>query len=217
MSYDPDEPIFPPGIPEDYKNQILEHRRVHAAHTQDNTHAVRMLMDDLNSDQLTALDMIVSACMSSEYNAAYFRGQITALLHIKYDVCPCGLEHDPTKSLQLPEITRPGAPVMPNAEEYWKGRELDDVELPEDYNPDNGERMEPWEPKEDGPENMPEDERIRLISRYNLVPVYNDEHTEVTHFQCMGCGVDYVSLEDRMLKPPGPAGCEGCQQKERWG
>lgn len=34
---------------------------------------------------------------------------------------------------------------------------------------------------------------------------------------CKGCGQGYVSLDDRMLRSPGPAGCGSCQQKAKWG
>lgn len=35
--------------------------------------------------------------------------------------------------------------------------------------------------------------------------------------RCRGCGTEYVSLADRMIQEPGPAGCSGCQQKAKWG
>lgn len=34
---------------------------------------------------------------------------------------------------------------------------------------------------------------------------------------CRGCGLLYISLEDRMLKPPGIDGCSGCQQRSAQG
>lgn len=34
---------------------------------------------------------------------------------------------------------------------------------------------------------------------------------------CTECGQGYVSLDDRMLRPPGARGCSGCQQKAKWG
>lgn len=34
---------------------------------------------------------------------------------------------------------------------------------------------------------------------------------------CTGCGIEYQSLDDRMLRPPGVNGCGSCQQKAAWG
>lgn len=34
---------------------------------------------------------------------------------------------------------------------------------------------------------------------------------------CQGCGLRYVSLEDRMLRAPGTDGCHGCQLKSAHG
>lgn len=34
---------------------------------------------------------------------------------------------------------------------------------------------------------------------------------------CKNCQAIYSSLDDRMLRPPGAAGCPGCQQKAKWG
>lgn len=34
---------------------------------------------------------------------------------------------------------------------------------------------------------------------------------------CKGCGTQYQSLKDRMLREPGPAGCDNCKQTTKWG
>lgn len=36
-------------------------------------------------------------------------------------------------------------------------------------------------------------------------------------YVCTNCGKQYVSIEDRMLRDPGPAGCDGCKQTTKWG
>ena len=36
-------------------------------------------------------------------------------------------------------------------------------------------------------------------------------------FFCLGCGLEYVSLEDRMLRAPGADGCHGCHHKSAHG
>jgi hypothetical protein len=45
---------------------------------------------------------------------------------------------------------------------------------------------------------------------------YNMEHRDGRLF-CAGCGLEYTSMNDRMLRQPGPDGCHGCKQKAAWG
>lgn len=46
---------------------------------------------------------------------------------------------------------------------------------------------------------------------------YGLQRAEDGKLYCTGCGMEYQSLDDRMLKPPGVSGCSGCQQKSAWG
>lgn len=46
----------------------------------------------------------------------------------------------------------------------------------------------------------------RLLEDYNLAP---SEHEG--RFVCIGCGLEYVTLEDRMLRPAHV--CAGCMQR----
>lgn len=50
-----------------------------------------------------------------------------------------------------------------------------------------------------------------LMKEYMLAP--NDHGT----LSCTGCGMDYQSLDDRMLRNPGMDGCSGCQYKSGHG
>lgn len=52
-----------------------------------------------------------------------------------------------------------------------------------------------------------------LMEEYNVVP-YTGIDDQV---QCKGCGLVSPNIEDRMLRPPGVKGCEGCQNKAKWG
>ena len=54
---------------------------------------------------------------------------------------------------------------------------------------------------------------IHAFDVYNVTPVAPDKDGVV----CASCGLEYVSLEDRMLKKPGVEGCEGCIQAAKWG
>lgn len=54
-------------------------------------------------------------------------------------------------------------------------------------------------------------ERFRLMDEYGLYEPSSGR------FACRNCGTMYVSLEDRMLRRPGKAGCSGCIEREKWG
>lgn len=46
---------------------------------------------------------------------------------------------------------------------------------------------------------------------------YNLKVTDDGKLICAGCGMPYVSLDDRMQRAPGPEGCHGCKHKAAWG
>lgn len=48
-------------------------------------------------------------------------------------------------------------------------------------------------------------------------PADGEEVVKFVGWQCNNCGMMYPSLQDRMLKEPGLAGCTGCVQKTKWG
>jgi hypothetical protein len=54
--------------------------------------------------------------------------------------------------------------------------------------------------------------KLNMIS-YNMEA--DDEGSD--HVMCRNCKMWYENLEDRMQRVPGPEGCEGCRQKEKWG
>jgi hypothetical protein len=51
-----------------------------------------------------------------------------------------------------------------------------------------------------------------LMEEYGLIQKPGEPY-----LHCIGCGQTYVSLEDRMLRPKGPAGCNGCAIKMKFG
>lgn len=52
--------------------------------------------------------------------------------------------------------------------------------------------------------------------RTSLMAVYNVETFE-EGVRCTNCQFQYVSLDDRMLRNPGPEGCHGCIHKSKFG
>lgn len=51
----------------------------------------------------------------------------------------------------------------------------------------------------------------------DLLREYNMVLDTAGHLACAGCGTPSVSMEDRMLRPPGVKGCSTCQEKAKWG
>jgi hypothetical protein len=171
---------------------------------QDNTHAVRQLLDDLSGDQLAALDMLLMDMLNTgKKSATYWRGQIAAMVWVKFDICPCGEEHDPD------QVFAEHQPEQPNRETELKGRPIENVDLPDDDGPlyqqiitlaDNEQVIVGSERWDD------------LIAVYNL-KVVGTQFDGAMIFECRDCGKQYPSLQDRMLV----ATCGGCAQKEKWG
>lgn len=212
------------GFPFDYLppeiqvalQQQADHERMH---TVDNTHAVKQLLDDLNEDQLRALDLIIKHVSKSEATAGYFRGKIEMIQQIKFDKCPCGDEHDPDK-MEFEPPTEPNAATVAEAVSEFVTNASD-----EELDPIH--RMLAGE-DEDDTEVLKEaralyDDKAALMAEYGVeanpdhgLPPYAEEYSPQP-LRCVRCGKGYPSLEDRMLRKPDLDGCGGCQEKSAWG
>lgn len=197
--------------PEEFAAHMQEHaNQAHMSYT-DSVHKVKDFLDGLDRDGLEALDIIMRSVIVQPDTAHMVRGQVTQIAHKKFDICPCGEDHDPAKEFQTPLLPQQKAPTIPNAATEQGGRQIEDVELPESFNrntittPDN-EVVE-----------LDSDRYNELLTEYDLRVLIEDEsEPTVRKFMC-ACGIIYQSLQDRMLKPPGVIGCSGCQQKGAWG
>ena len=56
------------------------------------------------------------------------------------------------------------------------------------------------------------DKTAALMKEYDVVPKPGTDY-----FECGNCGAFILSLEDRMIKPPGVRGCPGCIEKAKFG
>ena len=129
----------------------------------------------------------------------FFRGRVEMLQQMKFNLCPCGINHD--KELEgFGNHEHP--PTAPNASDEHQGRQVEDVKLP-------GETVDFQE------------DRQAFMEEYGIEP--NPDHGKASGpiapspFRCKGCNIGVASLADRMLRPPGIGGCTGCQQKSAWG
>lgn len=62
-----------------------------------------------------------------------------------------------------------------------------------------------------------EESPLPVIQEQAKMDEYGLDYDEDGKLFCKNCGTKYVSIEDRMLKPPGTEGCSGCIQKSKWG
>lgn len=65
--------------------------------------------------------------------------------------------------------------------------------------------------EEELPQKRAAEETIELMKQYDVEILISGS------LVCKNCETPIASLEDRMLRPPGTAGCPGCVEKEKWG
>lgn len=182
-------------------------------HMTDNTHAIKQLFDSLNEEQLRSLDLLLANC-DDQRTVMFFRGRIEMLQQIKFDICPCGSNHDDELAGMGGDGTEK-APTQPNTATEHKGRPLEDVDLPSLADMDELNDDELIKAREEF------DDEAALMEEYGVEenPLYGKSHAPegASPFRCTGCGVGIASLQDRMLRHAGIEGCSGCQQKSAWG
>ena len=160
-------------------------------HRQADLHSVRDLLSALDKEQLQALDLVLRMASSKRRNAM-LRGLVDGQLQFRFNICLCGKNHDEDELLAAP------ARAEGVAEESLPGfEEPQDADHAQAVSADAAARG-----------------RAKLLEEYNLSPGIIDG---VQGFVCKGCGLYYVSLEDRMLRAPGVEGCHGCQNKAKFG
>ena len=115
-----------PEPPEHIKAALEEQQAHMRMHVQDNSHAVKQLLDELNEDQLKALDLILHNVGNPE-GVNYFHGRVEAALQYRFGVCPCGEDHDPSKEFDQAPLPSQVAPRIPAPER------LDRAELMDQY------------------------------------------------------------------------------------
>jgi hypothetical protein len=201
--------------PEEFAAHMQEHaNQEHMSYT-DSVHKVKDFLDGLDRDGLEALDIILRSVIVQADTAHMVRGQITQIAHKKFDICPCGEDHDPAKEFQTPLLPQQKAPTIPNTATEHGGRPIEDVELPGDETSQERAAREMVEAT------VLTDEELMSEYGLELDPNYGKPMSEgmmpPQKYRCINCQSGYPSLQDRMLKPPGVIGCSGCQQKGKWG
>jgi hypothetical protein len=197
------DPTFPPGFPEEFKQQVLEAITQSRMEIEDFQHGVATFLNSMDKEQLLAFKKVVNyfgkTVDGDTSTIAYFEGVTTGLLHARHSIC-LGCENDHEE-------------LMRNA----GMRETEPV-----YSPpmDGG---NPYEPAPDTPNlaigevGMLSDFQLRKMEEYGLDDLRSSDDGRLIGFICVNCKTQYPSITDRMLRPPDKSGCGGCVQKEKWG
>lgn len=180
-------------IPEEMKDAIRSTMEQNNMSAEAFKHDVQRLLEEADKDHLLTmrhLFAIMSTAEDGRY-AAYLEGCAAATLSQKYSVCSsCGKNHDE----EFLSAAQPaGDGVQPSMFESEQ-QSISEIAT--------------W---------------AELCERYGVLdigpPLDSDTQSDIIEHkvQCKHCGQVYVNLADRMIKPPGKEGCEGCIHKEKWG
>lgn len=222
---------LPEGMPEELKQRIREHHEMHLRQRE----MVRMqrdqlesIWDELSLDHLMVIRRLLSGLSddSGPFLANYYEGIARTHVKFRFGVCgDCGQDHKEAEALGIDPHTL--APVqeknvVTDADEFLRSmtENADSAEQGSEQAEEGGGAPveKPVTPDASAPwriELTPT--QLAQMAEYNIDDTYNQDTKEFMYFACLNCGMQYPSIEDRMLKPPGVEGCSGCQQKAKWG
>lgn len=202
--------FFPFGpIPEEVKRQMEEAHDRQRAETEAWHNEQNDFFDGMSKDQLVTLNRILRNMGEdlSGRTAAFYEGIVQSLLTFKHKVCPsCGIDHAEEFTSGLgtilgdmirPLIPKVGEPLNlpPGHEQLTFDDALKDADMSVEETVDLAEELH----------------RKQQMERYNVEP----DAENPPFLKCRGCGLTYVSLEDRMVKAAND--CHGCAHKSKWG
>lgn len=177
-------------------------------------HEFIRFLDEMDDDGLRLMETLLDGMATSDHAprmAAFFSGKIGQMRHTKFNICAaCNKNHD--KDLQditgdgpaSPDPTsRPDVPPFVAAR-----RKLDEAT-------EGGDAQPLWTPI-GSTEPMTEGE-LNTMAMFKLDDIRLEGTNELMAFACLGCGIHYATIQDRMIKPRGVEGCHGCQQKAKFG
>lgn len=180
-------------IPEEMKEAIrstMEHKNMSAEAFK---HDIQRLLEEADRDHLLTMRHLFAILAADEDGryAAYLEGCAAATLSQKHGVCSsCGKNHDE-------EFLSAGQPAGDGVQPSMFEVEQQAISTYAEYS--------------------------ELCTKYRVInavpPSDSDTFSDIVGqaVRCTNCGQQYVNLTDRMLKPPGVEGCEGCIHKEKWG
>lgn len=197
---------FPLPIDPEMLEKMRQAKDHEAMVVEDYHHGIARLFDSLNEEQLTAQKSLLHVVASNSKGSsrvipAYYEGILIGILSVKYGICiGCENNHEKLMAEQLQrEADQQDQPTAP--------MDGGDPYLPADLTVD----------LKVGQIGFLSDTQIENMQKYNLDDLRSADDNRLMGFVCLGCGIQYPSIEDRMLKPADKGGCSGCVQKEQWG
>lgn len=188
---------------------LAEMRRQHdqrLMEADDYHHSVARLLDSMQREQLETFRQLMHGLVmmsegDSRANLAMYEGLASGILHARYKVClACDRNHDEVMAQQMA------------AEEAHEQQEASPR--------DGGDPFKPFPTPGDlplGGVGMLSDTQLAKMEEYGLDDLRAESDGSLIGFRCIHCGKDYISIEDRMRRPPRKDGCDGCVNKEKWG
>lgn len=170
---------------------------------------MQAFLSELTADQLRVLDKMISMSAGDREIGYDLTGTIRGALIFKFGMNWDGEEtpwSDTSAESFSPGSDEEHAPIVPVSPVVTTEPDVDFEAL---RNTKPEESME-HEQKQSALEKA--QARLGQMSDYNLEP-----HPDNEYFRCTNCLLQYISLEDRMLRPPGIEGCPGCLEKSAWG
>lgn len=233
MSDQPNQPFFggflplPPGM----KEQMEEIHARHEMESQSIRHQILNLFNELEQDHLFILRVILSSLASapgkqSSLMASYYEGIASAKLDSRFDVCPgCGENHDERMMDELKFAQGDGVKKIEVETTHGVDGPIEGLDLQRtalQFGTTMHEQLElfPEKAATPDPRTVPETlsgDDQELMEQYNLDDLRDEDTHKLLGFVCLGCGKNYQSIQDRMLRQPGIEGCDGCINKQKWG
>lgn len=166
------------------------------------THGIISFIESLNEDHLDTMSMLLLSVNGEggDLLGAQLNGMIRQIMKFKYGRCQCGKRHESLDGISLEETA-----VKPAANE---------TKLRDDFSGAQTSWPEGYESVAQ-PSPEPADPLIVLAAaaekEFDLLKQYNLYKHSSGKLTCIGCGLEYISLRDRMVKEPND--CHGCQLK----
>jgi hypothetical protein len=164
--------------------EAQRHVEMHQMATESVTHSILSFIENLNEDQLDTMSSILLSVggENGDLLGAQLNGMIRQIVKFRYGRCQCGKRHESLDGISLDGTAVRPEPVV------------------------NAGPVEPPQPAD--PLILlaaASEKEVSLLKQYNL---YKHSSGKLT---CVGCGLEYISLRDRMVKEPDD--CHGCKLK----
>jgi hypothetical protein len=202
--------------------QMLERQEMEVEATR---HDISRFFEELSDEQLITVrrlfGLIGGSGKKADSVANYYEGICSGLLSGRGLCMGCGKDH--TKALLEHD-------APPTEQSDQSAQEEDRIMLTTDELQDtlvepisvNG---VPWEFDEKGMIVLDDEQKAQMME-FGLDDAYITENGETRFigFACTRCTNSdgsprriFISIVDRMLRPPGPEGCTACTEKAKWG